>query len=138
MAQEKLEHVPSKIALKATSSRVHTFSCDGTDRSRRCRAVLRRHRGHPRASLEKCCPPIAPDAKAEFSACARHTHHLSPTREINAGRAQCKLATGLWAPEYLLMYLLGKCVPAGRLGSYSSVTARRGVDAVWRTNLFPL
>lgn len=59
-----------------------------------------------------------------FSTCAGHTLHLSPTREINAWRAPHELSTGLWAPEYLLMDLLGKCVPAQCLGSYSSVTAR--------------
>lgn len=72
------------------------------------------------------------------STCAWHTHHLSPTREINAWWAQHKLSMGLWAPEYLLMDLLQKCVPVQCLGSYSSVTARHRYRCTWGTKLFPL
>lgn len=72
------------------------------------------------------------------STCAWQTHHLSPTREINAWWAQHKLSTGLWAPEYLLMDLLRNCVPVQCLGSYSSVTARHRYRCTWGIKLFPL
>ena len=60
----------------------------------------------------------------DCSTCAWHACHLSPTRDINAWQAQHEMSTGLWAPEYLLMDLLAKCVPVQRPGSSSSVTAR--------------
>lgn len=96
-----------------TGAGVANMSCKGI-------MVIPEHSSHALKEM----PSVGSSWCKVYSTCAWHTHHLSPMREINSWQAQRKLPTGLWTPEYLIMYLFMKHVWEWYFGSYSSVTAR--------------